>query len=101
VTFPAGKLPNAGQIAQAAAALPSASVVFTGGSTDLDLTNPTNGVAPCALDFVCTVAGVLTAQLALDSAPQSYPVAAGEILRGAWVLAKSTSTASGIFRGGV
>jgi len=43
---------------------PFKSVAFTHGGSDLDLTDPINGVAPCATEFFPTSTGNLVACLA-------------------------------------
>jgi hypothetical protein len=90
MTFPVGSKPT-GQ-AVAAAAVPFKSVAFTGGGSDMDLTDPANGCTPCAFELYATATGTIVAQLAGDSSPQSYPVSQGQVLQGAFVLIKSTSS---------
>ncbi len=104
MTFPAGPLPDYDQIV--GSFRPFASCAFTHGGTDLDLTLVSNGVAPCATEFICTATGNLAVVMAGDvgAAPYSSPTVrtyamnAGDVLYGCFVLAKSTSTADGLFR---
>jgi hypothetical protein len=107
MTFPVGPLPNAGQTISLSQVKPVKSVLFTHGGTDLDLTNTyaNGGLDGCSAEFYCTVSGNLLASLVGDAsvnpgAPlvQTYPVTAGQVIYGLFVLAKSTSTANGIFR---
>ncbi len=99
MTFPAGPLPGPGQYNDLFQRIrPAKSVAFTHGTSDLDLTDPANGLTPAAIEFFATSTGNLVAQLAQDSSPQTYAVTAGVTYPGIWVLAKSTSTANGIFR---
>jgi len=96
--FPVGYLPTLGDINSLGfRTRPWKSVVCAAGAA-LDLTNPANGVNPCALEFYCTTAGNFVAQLAGDSAMRTYPVTVGQTLFGAFVLTSATSTAAGILR---
>lgn len=99
MAYPAGSLPLAGQIQDLSrSSNPFKSAAFAGGGSDLDLTDIANDCVPCATEFYCTVAGNLTARLAGDDQEQTYPVTVGQVLKGLFVLAKSSSTANGIFR---
>lgn len=99
MTYPAGPLPNAGQIADMAKTTrPAKSLVFVHGGSDVDFTDPANGFVPCATDFYCTVAGNLIAQLPGDSIPRTFPVTVGQVLTGLFTQVKGSSTADGIFR---
>jgi hypothetical protein len=51
------------------------------------------------MGFYCNGAGNLVAQLAGDSTTQTYVVAASQIVPGAFILIKSTSTVDGIVLG--
>jgi hypothetical protein len=96
MTYPVGPLPAAGQLN--GLFVPYKSKAFTHGSSDLDLTDPTNGLAPGAHELYCLGTGNIVARLAGDGAEQTYPVVAGTVLKGAFVLLKSTSTADCIAR---
>lgn len=106
MTFPVGALPNAGQVADLQRVVrPMKAVAFAGGGSDMDLTDQaTNKLGPCATEFLCTTSGNLVAAMAGDVkadntyTTQSYPLIAGDLLPGLFVIAKGTSTASGIFR---
>jgi hypothetical protein len=74
----------------------------------MDLTDPLNGFGQkCALELYCTSTGNIVAGLAGDvpagvgptPVTQTYPVSAGQVLQGAFVILKSTSTADCIARG--
>jgi len=96
--FPVGYLPTLGDINSLGfRTRPWKSIAYTAGAV-LDLTDPAHGVNPCALEFYCTTAGNFVAQLAGDSAMQTYPVTVGQTLFGAFVLTSATSTAAGILR---
>jgi hypothetical protein len=98
MTFPVGGFPTIAQIVEYShVEKPAVSVAFTGGVADLDLTDPTNGLHPCATDFYCGATGNLVAQLAGDTTTRTYPVTAGQIVTGLFILIKSTSV-SGIVR---
>jgi hypothetical protein len=71
-------------------------VAFTHGGSDLDITDPVNGLNPVAEGFYCNTTGNLVAQLAGDSSTRTYAVTAGQIVPGAFVLIKSTSTVDGV-----
>jgi hypothetical protein len=92
VTYPVGSLPDAGYLANQF--IPFKSEAFTGGGSDLDLTDPANNVAPCASALYITGAGNLVARLAGDTTEQTYPVTVGQVLLGAYVLLKGSSTAN-------
>jgi len=92
MTYPVGGLPNAGYLANQF--IPYKSKAFTGGGSDMDLTDPVNGVTPCASALYITGVGNIVARLAGDSAEQTYPVAVGQVLLGAYTLLKGSSTAS-------
>lgn len=104
MTFPVGPLPSAGAISQAEIATRFKSATFTHAGSDLDLTDPANGVAPCAFELWCVGTGNIVAVLAGDvtaagvPTARTYPVVAGTVLKGAFVLIKSTSTADCIAR---
>ena len=102
MTFPAGNLPGSGDLGDKF--VPVRSVAFTAGGSDLDLTS--GACQPCALELYCTSSGNILACMAGDIGPaptytptvQTYPVSAGQVLQGAFVLIKSTSTANCIAR---
>ncbi len=102
MTFPAGNLPVSGDLGDKF--VPVATVAFTSGGSDLDLTRV--ACQPCALELYCTSSGNIVGCLPGDigpaptytATPQTYPVAAGQVLQGAFVLLKSTSTANCIAR---
>lgn len=104
MAFPAGSFPRPTDVADKFVSVES--VAFTHGGTDMDLTDPTNGLGPCALELYCTTSGNIVAVLMGDAdAPtyaspvaQTYPVVAGQVLKGAFVLISSTSTANCIAR---
>jgi hypothetical protein len=103
MTFPLGGLPDSGTISQAGVSVPSKSVAFAGGGSDLDLTNLFG--QKCAFEFYVTVAGNLVAALAGDVSAAFVPttqtyiaVTVGQVIKGAFVLLKSSSTCSGIAR---
>jgi len=107
MAFPVGALPDPGQISILQdVQCPFKSAAFTGGGSDLDLTDPTKLCVPCATEFVCTTTGNLVAVLAGDVGPapysspvsHTYALTAGNVLKGIFVLAKGSSTANGIFR---
>ena len=100
MAFPVGTLPGSQAVNSIAVPYKSAApgTGFVGGGSDMDLTDPANKCTPCAFELYITVAGNIVAQLAGDSAPSTYPVTAGQVLQGAWVLIKSTSTANCIPR---
>jgi hypothetical protein len=103
MAFPAGSLPNPGEVADFCASrqAPSRTKLFTHGGADLDLTDPANGLRPCATEFIVTsTAGgtSLIAQLAGDSVPRTYTVAVGQVVKGLFVLIKGTSTCDGVAR---
>jgi hypothetical protein len=105
MTFPVGGLPNVGELAQAF--VPTQSKAFTSGGSDMDLTDPANGFGgKCAYELYCTSTGNIVAGLAGDvpagagptPVTQTYPVTAGQVLQGAFVIIKGTSTANCIAR---
>jgi hypothetical protein len=98
MAFPAGRLPNAGELqTMAMIQRPGKSVVFTHATSDLDLTDPANKLTPCATQFEVTAAGILIARLAGDTADRTYPTAAiGTIITGLFVVIRSTSTCDGL-----
>jgi hypothetical protein len=102
MTFLLGALPNSGTLQDKF--VPVKSIAFTSGGSDLDLTNPA-GFNGYALELYCTSTGNIIACLAGDvnaagtpTNPQTYPVVSGQVLQGAFVLIKSTSTANCIAR---
>jgi hypothetical protein len=101
VTFPLGALPNSGTLQDKF--VPVKSIAFTHGGSDLDLTDPA-GFNGYALELYCLGSGNIVAVLAGDvnaaGSPTSrtYPVVAGQVLQGAFVLIKSASTADCIVR---
>jgi hypothetical protein len=98
MAFPVGGYPSVAQIVEYShVEKPSKSVAFTGGGSDLDITDPANGLAPCATDFYCSATGSLVAQLAGDTGTRTYAVTAGQVVTGLFILIKSTSV-SGIVR---
>jgi hypothetical protein len=101
MTYPVGLLPQSGQVADLSRVRsPSKSVAFAHGGSDLDLTDPANGLTPCATEFYVTVAGNLVARLAGDSADRTYiAVTVGQIVPGLFTLIKGSSTADGFARG--
>lgn len=99
MSFPAGRLPNAGEIQDMSKiAVPFKSVVFTSGGSDFDCTDPNNGITPCSTEFLPTSTGNLIAQMVGDAAPKTMAVTAGTPVKGLFVLIKSTSTANGLVR---
>jgi hypothetical protein len=73
----------------------------------MDLTDPANGFgSKCAFELYITLTGNIVAGLAGDvpagASPtpvtQTYPVVAGQVLQGCFVIIKSTSTADCIAR---
>lgn len=53
---------------------------------------------PCAAEIVCVTAGTLQAQLAGDTGMQSYPMTAGQVLKGAFVLIGAATTGTYVAR---
>ena len=102
MAYPAGPLPTAGERAGfSQRVVPTKSVSFTGGGSDLDLTDPANGLNPCATEFYVTTAGTLVARLAGDSADRTYGSAnlpVNTVVKGLFTVIRSTSTAAGIVR---
>src|ERR1017187_6081749 len=100
MTFPVGRLPTTSDLTGMFVRFKS--VAFTHGGSDLDLTDPANGLSPCAFELYITTTGNLAAVLAGEATGtptvQTYPVVAGQVLQGAFVLLKSTSTANCIAR---
>jgi hypothetical protein len=72
-------------------------------STAVDLTtkvawpNAANA-PPCAAELLIVSGTSLVAQLAGDSAMQTYTVTAGQVLKGAWVLVSASNGASLVAR---
>jgi hypothetical protein len=106
MTFPAGPLPNAGQTISLSQVKPVKSQVYTAG-TVVDLTNSyaNGGLDGCSAEFFCTTSGNLVASLLGDASTnlvtppmRTYPVVAGAVVYGLFVLTSATSTAGGIFR---
>ena len=94
MTYPANGLPSASELQLLG--IPVASgTAFTHGGSDMDLTTMSGN---CARSLYVTLTGNLVARLAGDAAEQTYPVTVGQVLLGAFVLLKSTSTADCIPR---
>jgi hypothetical protein len=77
---------------------PFKSVSFTHGGADLDLTDPANGLVPCATELYATSTGNIAARLAGESADETYAVTQGQVLAGLFVVLRSSSTANCIAR---
>ena len=90
-----GTLPTAAQLTSPPV-VATTSLAFASGGADVDLT--VSAIAPCALELYATSSGNIVAQLSGDSGTQSYPVIAGQVLTGAFVLLKGSSTANCIAR---
>lgn len=92
-------LPDAGSIQDLRHAVrPFKSVAFTHGGADLDLTDPANGLAPCATELYATSTGNLVARMAGDEIDQTYAVTSGQTLAGLFTVIRSSSTANCIAR---
>lgn len=77
--------------------LPTKSVAFTHGASDLDLT--ATSPSGCASELYCLGSGNIVAVLAGDGTTnQTYPVVAGTVLKGVFTVIRSTSTADCIVR---
>lgn len=92
MTYPVGRLPNTGDLSGKFVPF-KAGTAFTHGGSDMDLTDPANLVAPCADALYITVSGNLIGRLAGNTDERTYPVTQGQVLLGAFVLLKGTSTA--------
>lgn len=100
MSFPVGNLPNATHLQDLSAAIiPTKSIAFTHGGSDVDLTDSANGMTPCAVGFYASGTGNLVAQLPGDSSTRTYPVTAGQVVAGAFVLVSGTSTVDGVILG--
>jgi hypothetical protein len=77
---------------------PFKSVAFTSGGSDLDLTDPANGLVPCATELYATSTGNLVARLAGESSDQTYAVTAAQIIQGLFTIIRGASTANAIAR---
>jgi len=76
---------------------PHKSVVFTSGGSDLDLT--ATSAAGTASELYCTSTGSIIAVLAGDGTTnRTYPVTAGQVLKGVFTVIRSISTANCIAR---
>lgn len=80
------------------AARPFKSVAFTHGGSDLDLTDPANGVVPCATELYPTSTGNLVARMAGETTDQTYPVTVGVVLPGLFTIIRGSSTANCLAR---
>jgi hypothetical protein len=98
MAFPAGPLPTATQLIPRDLGYPTKAKLFTHATSDMDLTDPANGMQPCAYELIAQGAGNLVVQMVGDSAPVTYLMAAGAVLHGNFVLIKSTSTCDCIVR---
>ena len=100
MAFPAGPLPTATHLQDLyAAGIPSKSLQFTHGGSDVDITDPANKLDPVAMGFRAGGTGNLVAQLAGDSSTRTFAVTAGQVVPGAFVLISATSTVDGVILG--